>query len=480
MDSHATAYSPEGCLARLSALLGAPEAALRLLISILIGFPVALLHRYTLYGKDPIRQHLFFITCGLVIGYWNYDYKILHSSTAVCATYLILSLLGTSGLSVVATFLFNMMYLLYGYYTTSTQGYDIKWTMPQCVMTLRLIGLALNAWDGQKRNEELSNTQKLVALKERPSLLEIAAYAYFPGAFLIGPQFSMRRYLDFVNGRLAERDPVTGAIKLPDCISAGLSRALIGFIYVAMFQIGTLYVSDNFLFEPSFQKRNLIKRCLLIGLWGRINLYKYVSCWLITEGVCITFGLTHNGVDAEGHVKWDGCANVKLRTFETATQFNHYILSFNINTNQWCAENIYKRLRFLGSKMYSQLITLLFLAVWHGLHSGYYQCFFMEFLIMYFERDIGPVLRNSEKVQTMLKTRWEARLLAWIFLKLYTFVFMGYSLVPFVLLSFSRYNQVYGSVYYCGHVFFLSYPLLAPFIKRLLDHRHERQRLHEE
>lgn len=221
---------------------------------------------------------------------------------------------------------------------------------------------------------------------------------------------------------------MTGTIKLPDCISAGLSRALIGFIYVAMFQIGTLYVSDNFLFEPSFQKRNLIKRCLLIGLWGRINLYKYVSCWLITEGVgtiktrtliyaiksqiilrlhaecvineftsvrsfqvCITFGLTHNGVDAEGHVKWDGCANVKLRTFETATQFNHYILSFNINTNQWCAENIYKRLRFLGSKMYSQLITLLFLAVWHGLHSGYYQCFFMEFLIMYFERDVSAL-----------------------------------------------------------------------------------------
>jgi len=52
-----------------------------------------------------------------------------------------------------------------------------------------------------------------------------------------------------------------------------------------MFQIGTLYVSDQFLFEPSFQNLNLIKKCLLIGLWGRINLYKYVSVWLITEGV---------------------------------------------------------------------------------------------------------------------------------------------------------------------------------------------------
>lgn len=36
------------------------------------GFPVALLHRYMLYGKDPIHQHIFFIACGLSIGYWNY------------------------------------------------------------------------------------------------------------------------------------------------------------------------------------------------------------------------------------------------------------------------------------------------------------------------------------------------------------------------------------------------------------------------
>jgi len=42
------------------------------------------------------------------------DYHILHSSTAVCGTYLILAFLGNTGLSVIVTFLFNMMYLLYG------------------------------------------------------------------------------------------------------------------------------------------------------------------------------------------------------------------------------------------------------------------------------------------------------------------------------------------------------------------------------
>jgi len=49
-----------------------------ILQNLILGFPVALLHRYTLYGKDPIRQHIFFITCGLSIGYWNYGNSSEH------------------------------------------------------------------------------------------------------------------------------------------------------------------------------------------------------------------------------------------------------------------------------------------------------------------------------------------------------------------------------------------------------------------
>jgi lysophospholipid acyltransferase 5 len=33
---------------------------------------------------------------------------------------------------------------------TGTETYDIKWSMPQCVLTLRLIGLAVDLFDGKK------------------------------------------------------------------------------------------------------------------------------------------------------------------------------------------------------------------------------------------------------------------------------------------------------------------------------------------
>ncbi|XP_053977199.1 lysophospholipid acyltransferase 5 isoform X1 [Hylaeus volcanicus] len=455
-------------LSSISGAVNASEDALRLIISIFLGLPIALLHRYMLYGKTPVYQHLYFITCGVLTCYWNFGFDTVHSTVALCFTYFILKLLGGTSASVFITLVFNMSYLLYGYYATSTSDYDIKWTMPQCVLTLRLIGLAFNVLDGRKSEDKLSASQRKVALKEKPTFLEIAAYMYFPGSFLVGPQFSMKRYLDYVNGRLMDDNSKRNPTELPDCVVPGISRMGVGILYMALYQLGSSYISDQYLLGLEFRKQSFLKRLLLLGIWGQINLYKYICCWLLTEGVCTTFGLTYSGKDDKGQPLWNGCENVKLLTFETANRFNHYIMSFNINTNTWSAEYVYKRVKFLGSKLYSQFITLLFLAVWHGLHSGYYVCFFLEFIIMYAERDLTAMLEKQEKLQSLLKAHRELRILFWILTKIYTFVFMGYCLVCFVLLSFSRYHQVYSSVYYCGHIIYLSYPIVSILIKKFL------------
>ncbi|KZC11643.1 Lysophospholipid acyltransferase 5, partial [Dufourea novaeangliae] len=442
------------------------ESAVFTILIELSGLPIALLHRYTLYGKNPVSQHLFFTSCGLLLCYWNYGLNTLHSATAVCITYLILKYLGGTTLSVLLTFVFNMVYLLYGYYTTGTNDYDIKWTMPQCVLTLRLIGLTFNVLDGKQPEGKLSASQKEVALTKRPTFLEVAAFVYFPGSFLVGPQFSMKRYLDYVHGHLMVDNFKKG--ELPDCILPGISRLLVGFVYVGLFQLGTLYISNEYVLSLEFQEQFFPKRLLIIGFWGHVNLYKYIGCWLLTEGVCTVFGITYNGKDENDRPLWTGCENVKLLTFETATRFNHYIMSFNINTNTWCAEYIYKRLKFLGSKLYSQFFTLLFLALWHGFHSGYYVCFFLEFLIMYAERDLTQILERQEKLQILLKRHPELEFIFSIITLIYTFIFMGYSVVCFHLLSYPRYHQVYLSIYYCGHVIYLCYPIVSILMRNYL------------
>jgi len=49
---------------------------------------------------------------------------------------------------------------------------------------------------------------------------------------------------------------------------------------------------------------------------------------------------------------------------------------------------VFKRLKFLGSRELSQALTLFYLALWHGLYSGYFMNFGLEFFIMVFEKQV--------------------------------------------------------------------------------------------
>lgn len=84
-----------------------------------------------------------------------------------------------------------------------------------------------------------------------------------------------------------------------------------------------------------------------------------------------------------------GCANIKLQVFENTNNFHDYVSAFNVQTNLWVFQYVYKRLKFLNNKNISHLSTLLFLAIWHGFHSGYYMTFFMEFMLINFEKGVS-------------------------------------------------------------------------------------------
>lgn len=201
--------------------------------------------------------------------------------SAVLVSYSLIVLFNGTAL-VVTLLLFNMGYLLVGYYATATESYDIKWTMPQCVLTLRLIGLAFNISDGQRDESQLSAAQKELLVKCKPSLLEVAAFAYFPATFLVGPQFSFRRFLSFINKEFDKHD---GYMK------AGVKRAAIGFWYLIVYAAGSEFVNENYVISNEFSANHgILMRMLLLGLWIRLIMYKYVACWLFTEGAATCFG----------------------------------------------------------------------------------------------------------------------------------------------------------------------------------------------
>ncbi|XP_026759701.1 lysophospholipid acyltransferase 5 [Galleria mellonella] len=451
----------------IASMIGATEPALKLLVSILMGYPLAIIyHKYVRMHKQ--YRNIYFIITGVDIAFYNFGASMYHNLIPAIVIYLSTKLLGPGKMNALVSFVFNMTYLLVGYVVTESEEYDITWTMPHCVLTLKLIALSYDLWDGQLmiKGEKLSDNNKKTALPEAPTFLELIGFLYFPACFLVGPIFSFRRYKDFISDKF----PLNSEARAYE--RQGFYRLIQGIIYMIAFQIGGGVFSMKYMLSDEFSGLSVLYRHLYCGLWGHFALYKYVSCWLLTEASCIRFGLSYNGsemiVDGISKSKWDGCNNIKLLQFECATKFQHYIDSFNCNTNYFAAEYVYKRLKFLGNRHLSQFFTLLFLALWHGIRSGYYVTFFNEFIIIYMEKELEPIIKK-----TVIYQKWSSNIivkwLVFIILKLYALIYMGWSLVPFDVKVYSKWFTVYSSLYFSGFLLFLPWTVVyKPIILSLI------------
>ncbi|XP_011838413.1 PREDICTED: lysophospholipid acyltransferase 5 isoform X2 [Mandrillus leucophaeus] len=398
--------------------------------------------------------------------------------------------------------------------------------MPHCVLTLKLIGLAVDYFDGGKDQNSLSSEQQKYAIRGVPSLLEVAGFSYFYGAFLVGPQFSMNHYMKLVQGELTD---IPG--KIPNSTIPALKRLSLGLFYLVGYTLLSPHITEDYLLTEDYDNHPFWFRCMYMLIWGKFVLYKYVTCWLVTEGVCILTGLGFNGFEEKGKAKWDACANMKVWLFETNPRFTGTIASFNINTNAWVARYFFKRLKFLGNKELSQGLSLLFLALWHGLHSGYLVCFQMEFLIVIVERQVGlqgggEGAYEGQDADELLLPPQAARLIQqsptlsnlaaitalqpfyYLVQQTIHWLFMGYSMTAFCLFTWDKWlkasegllmrlggthcnlgrrgmlhaclpqwplsPQVYKSIYFLGHVFFLSLLFILPYVHKAMVPRKEK------
>lgn len=432
--------------------LGCTSAALRLLLGILSGYPLALLYRSKIRNFPVVAQHAFFASTGMTLVVLNYGWDIMHSLTNIFVVYVIMLVAGRTTIGLALNFSFTLGYLLIGYLWTATENYDIKWTMPHCILCLRLIGVAFDYFDGGKDFNKLPPDQQQTALNTMPSLLEMLGHSYFFGGCMVGPQFPMSRYRSFVARTLFPNSETNA-----DSVPYSISRLTLGLGMMAFYQVAAIFVNDKTVLSDDFLTSwSFTSRWLYLGLYGTVVLHKYVACWLMAEGSCALSGLSYNGKDAFGNNLWDGLCNIWVWRFESTTNFDGFIRAFNINTNKWVAQYIFKRLRFLGSKELSQLLALGFLALWHGFHLGYYVCFFNEFIVMKLERDFIQII---DSIPTLRAVIYHEKLhyLRLIIMKVYVACLFGYCLVPFCLLSYSKFSKVYASFYWLPNILLVSW-----------------------
>jgi hypothetical protein len=73
--------------------------------------------------------------------------------------------------------------------------------------------------------------------------------------------------------------------------------------------------------------------------------------------------------------------------------------AFNVRTNAFAKEYLYKKCAFIGNKTISVAYTIFILTIWHGFHAGYIITFFFEFFSLQMEELMrsgapkSPILR---------------------------------------------------------------------------------------
>jgi lysophospholipid acyltransferase 5 len=270
-------------IASLAASVGASEAAIKLVLGQLAGYPLLLFYRRHLAHRETILQHLYFFLSGLLLGHWVVGDGVTHNLYTIGGTYLILQTCGGSILSVALSFALNLTYLLAGYWYNGLE-YDVSWTMPQCVLCLRLIGLTWDVYDGarQKKNpKSLTDDQSRAALVSSPNILEMLSHCFFVGGYFVGPQFTMRKYQEVFTSDYQAKLPSPGPVGF------GTKRLGLSVGYMLLHVVGSQFLPELWPTTASYNSCSFLTRVLLLPFWCKFILAKYLSLWLMVSTVLI-------------------------------------------------------------------------------------------------------------------------------------------------------------------------------------------------
>jgi lysophospholipid acyltransferase len=92
---------------------------------------------------------------------------------------------------------------------------------------------------------------------------------------------------------------------------------------------------------------------------------------ICNKGACIWNGLGFTGYSSTGQSLWEGAANANILLVELAPNFKVLKDSWNMTTNVWLKESVYKRVTPKGKKagFWSIMTTALICSVWVSLSS---------------------------------------------------------------------------------------------------------------
>uniref|UniRef100_A0A1I8BKA9 Lysophospholipid acyltransferase 5 n=1 Tax=Meloidogyne hapla TaxID=6305 RepID=A0A1I8BKA9_MELHA len=413
----------------LSQIIGSEEDALRLLVAILACYPLAIIYRTFIYKLPERLQHWFFVVTGVLLYLFFCGLAIFHTIFSIIIAYLIVNFIPGTPLSVAAAHIFFLGHLLIGIWFVESSTYDITWTTPFCIVTLRMTALVMDVYDGHQKNIKTKPEQLKTAIMDKPNLLEIAAYSFFFSGTLTGPHFSLKRFREFVNGNYLDKEK--NEVR-ESSIMASLQRFVCGVFFAVLYKWGTVWIPDSYFNSPEFLSLPLIWKIIWNTIWFKSTMYRYCVAWLLTEGSSILCGISYNGKDFNGDDKWNGTRNINVIKWELGSDFQSVIDSFNCSTNEFAKKFLYSFIAF------------------------------------------GP-----PQIRHLINQKW-ARPFCWLFGRLNINISMAFAFLTFGLLKKEIWIVPLKSMYFYGYIiYFIIWPTFFAFILRPLIKKPKPQGIQE-
>ena len=438
--------------ARLSIILGMEVGGIRVLISLIASFLLAYPYGVISRKLTPSLQHTLNVITGVAFMYYCFGIGILHTLFDISVIAILLSVAGGRLVSVIITWLLVFGHLMWGYYQEVLLGDRMPtcWTTAHCVLTLKLIGLSTSLYDSKtdKKIDDKSSTDRLFSLdSSRVELLEVLGFCCLFCTSIVGPQISFRRYREFVNGTLYDSEKTGGNL------AYAINRFGMAIVYTVFYVIVNPYLpSTQYLLTSGFANLPLVNKLIIAGSHFYMFYKKYTIVWLLSDAASAAIGISYNR-KRDGSYDWRGFMCIDLWRWETATSAHELITSMNMSVNNWIIYYIYKRFRFLGSPLLSQLAVIIFASVWHGFFPAYFVGFGFQIPIIIFDKSF----ENFIELYFGKTEKWSlpARIAYTVVYNVYLNIYVSFGVLAFYFLTWEKILVLWRGLNYFGFVIML-------------------------
>ncbi|GAB0185672.1 lysophospholipid acyltransferase 2 [Grus japonensis] len=315
----------------------------------------------------------------------------------------------------------------YGQYSADFSG-------PMMIITQKITSLAFEIHDGMfRKNEDLTPSQRCLAVRRMPSLLEYLSYNCNFMGILAGPLCSYKDYITFIEGRsyqlqqseangkedtkYEQTDPSPNIAVAQKLLICGLS--LLFHMTITKTLPVEYNIDDDFRATASWPVRFFY---LYVSLMAARP--KYYFAWTLADAINNAAGFGFRGYDKNGVTRWDLVSNLRIQQIEFSTSFKMFLDNWNIQTALWLKRVCYERATFSPT-----IQTFILSAIWHGVYPGYYLTFLTGVLMTLAARAIRNNIRHYFVESPAVKLCYD--IITWMA----TQVAISYTVVPFVLLS---------------------------------------------